>query len=155
LGQDKKRCIFEHRQFFAINSYELWDFIARPANLLLITPPFLKLEIKNDVKGLKMYENLVLVLQIRVLSFFKLSLHTRIIEIKNGEYFIDKLENSIFSYWQHTHTLVERDGGVEMIDKIEFDFGSTIFNTFLNECILRNSLKLMFKKRAAVLARFF
>ncbi len=82
----------------------LWEFLATPNNLNLLTPAELRFKILTDVPD-EMYNGLTIRYEIQVPLFGKRRWLTEIKHIREGCFFVDEQRLGPFRFWYHQHQL--------------------------------------------------
>lgn len=146
---------FHAEQNFPISLQAAWDFFSSPANLSKITPPEMGFKVLTPIINKKVYSGMEIEYLVKPLFGIPLKWRTLIDEVKEQSHFTDKQLKGPYSLWEHTHTFIEKDGGVLMIDdikyKLPFGFLGDIFHTL----IVRKRVNAIFQYRRAVLNKLF
>ena len=82
---------------------KMWDFFSRPENLMKITPEGVFKEIQTDIKGVEMYEGMIIQYTIAPLLNIPMNWVTEITHIKDKAYFIDEQRFGPYAFWHHQH----------------------------------------------------
>lgn len=80
----------------------LWNFIATPVNLNLLTPPELDFQIVSEVPE-RMYNGLTIEYRIRIPWFGTQHWLTEIKHIREGVSFVDEQRLGPYRFWYHYH----------------------------------------------------
>lgn len=86
----------------------LWEFIATPANLNLLTPPELDFTILSPVPE-RMYNGLTVLYEIRIPLFGRQRWLTEIKHIREGIAFVDEQRKGPYRFWYHYHEITALD----------------------------------------------
>lgn len=106
-------------QFIKTDVESAWDFFSSPANLKIITPPYLGFEIKGALPA-KMYPGLFINYKVSPLLGIKLNWTTEITHVDYLKFFVDEQRVGPYTIWHHEHHFVVKDGGVEMTDIVSY-----------------------------------
>ena len=87
---------------------DLWDFIATPKNLNLLTPPELDFQIVSDLPE-RMYNGLTIQYRIRIPFFGTHLWLTEIKHIREGVSFVDEQRLGPYRLWYHFHHVESLD----------------------------------------------
>lgn len=96
----------------------VWDFFATPDNLNLLTPPELHFETLS--RPGKMYAGQMIAYKVRLLPGIRVRWLTEITHVREGLYFVDEQRAGPYKIWHHEHHFAEKNGGVEMTDKVTY-----------------------------------
>lgn len=92
-----------HREIILdIPCERLWDFIATPKNLNLLTPPDLDFRIITELPE-RMYDGLTILYHIRIPFFGTQRWLTEIKHIQEGVSFVDEQRLGPYRFWYHYH----------------------------------------------------
>ena len=108
---------FLTRQRVPGNLETVFDFFSRAQNLELLTPPFLRFKVER--LPATMQRGAIVDYQLRLRG---LPVHwkTLIAEWDPPHRFVDVQLHGPYASWRHEHTLHEVDGGVEIVDSIQY-----------------------------------
>jgi ligand-binding SRPBCC domain-containing protein len=125
---------------------EVWQFFSAPSNLALITPAFMKIEMKDKNPAVDIYAGLILEYRLRPLLRVPVRWVTEIVEVVPFEMFADTQQKGPFASWLHQHYFKPVEGGTEMTDIVNYQlpFGAA-GNLF--HPIVRKQLEELFKYR--------
>lgn len=138
-----------------ISLKEAWDFFSRPENLDLLTPDEMRFEITSKVKGVEMYEGMLI--EYKVAPILNINMHwmTEITHIKEGEYFIDEQRFGPYTLWHHEHHFEATDNGVKMIDKLYYAIPFGPIGRIANWIFVNNKIEEIFHYRKQKIAELF
>ena len=110
-----------HREIILdISSEKLWNFIATPENLNLLTPPDLDFRIVSDLPE-RMYNGLTIFYLIRIPLFGTHRWLTEIKHIRDGVSFVDEQRLGPYRLWYHYHKIESLDNHkTKMIDHVTY-----------------------------------
>jgi ligand-binding SRPBCC domain-containing protein len=130
--------VFETETFLSCPPAAVFDFLARPANLLLVSPPDLNLKF---VAG---PERLALGSKITVQgSKFGIprKITNEITAFEEGVTFTDAQVEGPFKSFVHTHRVEAAPGGTRMHDRIEYEAPGGLVGMFLTNDRIRKDLE--------------
>lgn len=114
---------------------KVWDFIATPRNLKIITPEYMGFNIISKDLPEKMYQGLIIAYKVKPLLGIELTWVSEITHIHPYHYFVDEQKIGPYKFWHHTHILTPDGSGVIMKDivnyKPPFSFIGSLANTFI------------------------
>lgn len=133
----------------------VWKFFSRPGNLQTITPKEMKFIITSPFLNEEAYAGEIITYKVSPLLNIPMRWVTEITQVKKHEYFVDEQRFGPYSMWHHEHHFKSIDGGVEMIDlvnyKIPFGFIGDIANSFF----VQQKLKQVFSYRYEKITELF
>ncbi|RXI99557.1 hypothetical protein DS745_15215 [Anaerobacillus alkaliphilus] len=128
---------FSFRTYLSTKSEKTWEFFNDINNLVKITsyPKVNILKHEGTREGSKTELQLDFLL-------FKKNWELTYIEVKEGQYFIDRSSTLPFPFkrWEHRHSFQSFDEGTLMIDDVEFE-------SYLPSSLAKIILYIMFKSR--------
>ena len=134
---------------------ELWEFIATPANLNLITPPDLDFRILSALPE-RMYDGLTLLYEIRIPLFGRHRWLTEIKHIHPGESFVDEQRLGPYRFWYHYHEIGRIDAShSRMLDRVHYALPFGPFGRLVNRLQVAKMLDRIFAYRAEKLGELF
>ena len=146
---------FEQKQFIPSSIIKVWEFIASPNNLALITPDYLGFEVTSKTDDSKMYPGMIITYKVRPLFGIKLNWMTEITQVKENEYFVDEQRVGPYKLWHHQHKIQPKDGGVLMTDIVTYQPPFGFLGAISNSLIIKNKLKDIFDYRTLALEKQF
>jgi uncharacterized protein len=145
--------VFERTTFIASPAEEVFAFFSRPENLATITPPELGFTIRKLPDG-GIRRGARIEYRIRV-ARIPLTWVTKITHWEPPHRFVDEQERGPYRKWIHTHTFEERDGGVLMHDRVEYELPFGLPGRLVAGRFVRRQIEHIFDYRAArILERF-
>ena len=133
----------------------LWDFIATPRNLNLITPPDLKFKILSEVPDV-MYNGLQIRYEITIPLFGRRQWLTEISEVVPGESFVDMQIEGPYRHWRHFHHLLPTGNNAScMIDKIDYELPFGVIGDVTHSLFVKKQLNDIFNYREKALCDIF
>ena len=137
-----------------ISIKEAWKFLSDPANLKVITPPYMGFHIKSDLNS-EMYAGQIISYTVSPLLGLKLNWVTEISHVNEPLYFVDEQRFGPYSLWHHKHFLKEIDKGVEMIDIVHYKLPFSMISNQFHSILVQPKLKEIFEYRTAKLYELF
>lgn len=141
-------------QNLPISLQEAWDFFSSPKNLSKITPKHMGFIITNQPSE-TMFEGQIITYKVSPLLGIKISWMTEITTVKENEYFIDEQRFGPYSLWHHRHHFFEIDGGIKMIDEVNYKLPFGFLGSIAHRLFVRKKLKSIFEYREKVLIEMF
>ena len=146
---------YKTEQFLPIEIYKSWDFFSSPANLTIITPPELDLVILPGQDSKEIYEGMMINYTVKPLLSFRLNWKTEICKVKKPLLFIDRQLKGPYKFWEHTHTFIERPGGVMVKDEVKYKLPYGVIGIAIHSLIIRHKIENIFTYRKNVLNKLF
>jgi ligand-binding SRPBCC domain-containing protein len=141
-------------QNLPISLQEAWDFFSSPKNLSKITPKHMGFIITNQPSE-TMFEGQIITYKVSPLLGVKINWMTEITTVKDNEYFIDEQRFGPYSLWHHRHHFYEIDGGIKMIDEVNYKLPFGFLGSVAHHLFVRKKLKSIFEYREKVLIEMF
>tara|TARA_B100000683_G_C12329310_1_gene489884 strand:- start:202 stop:651 length:450 start_codon:yes stop_codon:yes gene_type:complete len=129
-----------------ISLKESWRFFSNPKNLSKLMPSHMDFQIISDAPE-EVYEGMVLNYSVRPLMGIKMYWSTEITQVKEESYFVDNQISGPYKIWHHQHHFEECEGGVKMTDILNYELPYSIFNTIINNLIVKNEIQKIFTYR--------
>ena len=144
-----KTYYLEKIQFINAPIEKIFDFFSKPENLKKITPEKLSFKILTPTP-IVMNKGTLIDYTIRL---FKIPIHWRtvITDYDPPHKFVDQQLKGPYVFWHHTHTFEEKDGGVEMIDKVSYVIPMGLLGRFMHFIWIKNDLKKIFSHREKII----
>jgi ligand-binding SRPBCC domain-containing protein len=108
---------FRASQFIAAPLDQVFRFFSDARNLEAITPPALSFEIRSAPEQVERGSTIAYALRLRG---FPIRWKTLIVQWEPPFRFVDVQLRGPYRLWNHTHEFVERGGGVEVTDRIDY-----------------------------------
>ena len=141
-------------QNLPISLQEAWDFFSSPINLSKITPKHMGFIITKQPSE-TMFEGQIITYKVSPLLGVKINWMTEITTVKDNEYFIDEQRFGPYSLWHHRHHFYEIDGGIKMIDEVNYKLPFGFLGSVAHRLFVRKKLKSIFEYREKVLIEMF
>jgi ligand-binding SRPBCC domain-containing protein len=146
---------FEQTQQIKAPLADVWSFISTPANLKLITPPYMGFDILSKNVAEKMYEGMLISYRVSPLLNIKTNWVTEITHIKEGHFFIDEQRQGPYKMWHHQHFIEPTPNGVLMRDIVSYIPPFGILGVLANKLIIKNKLEQIFEYRKIALEKIY
>jgi ligand-binding SRPBCC domain-containing protein len=137
-----------------ISISEAWIFFSSPKNLSKITPEQMGFIITNEPVD-NMFQGQIITYKVSPLLGIKINWMTEITTVKQNEYFIDEQRFGPYSLWHHRHHFYEIDGGVKMIDEVNYKLPFGFIGRIAHGLFIKKKLKSIFDYREKVLLEMF
>jgi ligand-binding SRPBCC domain-containing protein len=142
-------------QFLPSGIREAWDFFATPKNLHVLTPARMNIRMLSNSGGEKMTQGQIIKYKVRIFPMITVGWTTEILEVHEPFYFIDTQPSGPYSMWHHKHTFKEVEGGVEMMDEVNYSVPLGILGRLANSLFVNREVNRIFDYRFKVLSNFF
>jgi len=145
---------FKKSQLLPITINEAWDFLSDPNNLKKITPDYMGFNIleKEDTK---MYAGQIIQYIVTPILGIPTKWVTEITHVKDKSYFVDEQRFGPYSLWHHKHFIKEVDGGIEMLDIIDYKIPLGFIGRLANPILIKPKLNEIFNYRKKKLVELF
>lgn len=139
----------------AVSKEKLWEFIATPANLNLLTPPQLDFRIVSTLPA-TMYNGLLIDYRIRIPRFGTQRWLTEIKHIHDGVSFVDEQRIGPYRLWYHHHHLEALAAKqTRMIDTVTYALPYGALGELVHNLLVKKMLKEIFDYREKRLPEIF
>jgi ligand-binding SRPBCC domain-containing protein len=131
----------------------VFEFFSKPENLEMITPESLSFNILTPTP-IKMGKGSLVDYTIRL---FGIPIHWRtlISDYEPPFRFVDQQIKGPYTFWHHTHTFQQVDGGVEILDKVKYSLPMGWLGTLVHSIWVRKDLEKIFEHRKTVIQDYF
>jgi len=136
----------ERIQRIPISLEEAWSFFQNPGNLSKITPSEMGFHILSEVPE-KMYPGLFINYKVSPLFGIKMNWTTEITYVDAPNYFVDEQRVGPYAIWHHEHHFKEIEGGVEMLDRVNYKVPLGILGKLAHPLIVKPKLEEIFDFR--------
>lgn len=133
-------------QYLPISMEEAWDFLSDPNNLKKITPESMDFQIISGADQ-PMFPGQIIQYTVNPLPFYKTKWVTEITHVQHLSYFVDEQRFGPYKLWHHKHFIKPVEGGVEMIDVIDYLPTFGILGRLANKILVQKELKKIFLYR--------
>ncbi len=142
-------------QFLPISISKAWDFFSSPKNLSKITPPEMDFKILTQLEDKEIYEGMLIDYTVKPMLGIPMYWQTKIINVTPLEVFADTQLKGPYKLWHHTHTFVEKDGGVLMKDVVQYELPLGPLGDWVHSLFVRKKIDSIFAYRKQVLKKLF
>jgi ligand-binding SRPBCC domain-containing protein len=142
-------------QFLPISITTAWEFFSSPANLPKITPQHMGFKILYMSGGPKMYPGQVIRYVVYGLPGIPMDWMTEITHVQEPHYFVDEQRFGPYALWHHQHHFKEVEGGVEMIDEVNYAIPLGLLGRLANRLFVAREVNRIFDHRYKVLESYF
>ena len=136
----------ERTQRLPISIEEAWKFFQSPENLAVISPDSLGFNILSETPD-EMYPCLFIHYKVSPLFGIKMHWTTEITHVEAPTYFVDDQRVGPYSIWHHEHHFKAIEGGVEMLDRVNYKVPFGILGKIAHPIIVRPKLEEIFNYR--------
>ena len=136
----------ERIQRLPISVEEAWKFFQSPENLTAITPDYMGFNILSETPA-KMYPGLFIHYKVSPLLGIKMRWTTEITHVEAPSYFVDEQRVGPYSIWHHEHHFKAIEGGVEMLDRVNYKVPFGLLGKIFHPIIVRPKLEQIFDYR--------
>ena len=143
------------KQNVPISIEKAWDFFSSPKNLAKITPEHMGFIITSTYNDEKMYPGMLITYKVSPLLGIPLDWCTEITHVEQHKYFVDEQRFGPYAMWHHQHHFKEIDGGVEMIDIVNYAIPFGFIGRIANSILVESEVKKIFDYRTIKIDEFF
>jgi len=140
----------QSRQVLALDRDEAWNFFSQPANLKIITPPWLAMTVRSDVPE-KMYPGLIVIYTITPFPGVNMRWVTEITHVEEKVSFVDEQRFGPYQFWHHLHSFSPLDDGILMEDIVHFALPLGPLGRIVGDIDVAKRVKSIFDFRSSVL----
>jgi len=144
----------EHTQRIPISLEEAWQFFQNPSNLSKITPSEMGFQILSEVPD-QMYSGLFIHYKVTPLLGIRMNWTTEITHVKKHYYFVDEQRVGPYRIWHHEHHFKEINGGVEMLDRVNYQLPLGVIGKMVHPFIVEKKLNEIFNHRIKQVEEIF
>ena len=134
---------------------DAWSYFSSPKNLQEITPDDLKFKILTDISEDKMYSGQIINYIVTPLLNIPMRWTTEIKHVEEGVYFVDEQRFGPYALWHHKHFFKAVDGGVEIMDIVDYALPLGPLGRFAHWLFVRRQLESIFSYRFQKLEQTF
>ena len=143
---------FEAHVELACTPAEAFEFLARPTNIRLISPPQIMLVFDSAPERLS--HGARMDFRVQAYGVVRLASH-EIIAWDEPLHFVERQVTGPLGAWEHEHIFEVSPGGVKVIDRIKFSPPGGMIGLLVNERKIRESLEEGFEHRHMLLEKRF
>lgn len=142
------------QQLFTSPLEKIWDFISKPSNLGVITPPEMNFRIISDT-GEDMFNGQIIEYRVNLPLLGDTKWVTEIKHVIPHRQFVDEQRIGPYKFWHHFHGLEKHGEGINMIDRVHYlpPFGP--IGSLINRLFINKRLENIFDYRQQVLESKF
>lgn len=145
---------FETEQTIPATLERVWDFFSSPANLKVITPPYMGFDILTPVPD-RMEPGTIIAYTVRPLWGIPMLWVTEITHVEPLRFFVDEQRFGPYRFWHHRHTFSPVDGGVRMTDLVYYALPVPVMDRIINRLIVRPRIEEIFAFRRRKIVELF
>lgn len=134
---------------------QVWDFFSNPANLQLITPPYMGFRVISRQQGPRIYAGQIIEYRIKPLLGIPVYWMTEIAHVQEPTLFVDQQRIGPYSLWHHQHHFRAIEGGVEMTDMVHYKLPWGILGRIAHALLVRKKLEAIFEYRYRKIEELF
>ena len=152
-GQGVSPHVLERRQVVPGQLADVFAYFESPRNLEAITPPWLRFEVVHTTD-----ESMRLGTEIEFrLTWQRVPMkwRSRISEYEPGASFADEMIRGPYRRWYHRHLFRPTEGGIEMVDVVEYELPLGPFGRLTHTLLVRAQLEAIFDYRYASISAHF
>lgn len=142
--------ILEREQVLPRPRAEVFAFFARPENLEVLTPPFLRFRILTP-NPVPMAEGTLIDYQIRLFGI-PMRWRTLIEAVEPQVRFVDVQVRGPYALWRHTHTFEECGEGTRIVDRVQYTLPLGAVGRLAHALWVRRTLERIFDYRREAVA---
>lgn len=142
------------RQFLPVAVDEAWAFFADPANLPVITPPWLNLKPTSEVPP-AMHAGLIVTYDVTPAPGIRVHWVTEITNVVDGVLFVDEQRSGPYRFWHHQHHFRVARDGTEIYDIVHYALPFGLAGDILGRRSVRRRVEAIFRYRRQALERRF
>lgn len=142
-------------QRMPVSLAQAWDFFSSPANLQIITPPYMGFRTISKYHGDKMYPGQIIEYRVKPLLGIPLYWMTEITHVVDQRFFVDEQRKGPYHLWHHQHHFVEIPGGVEMTDIVHYQLPLGWLGNMAQALFVKKQLRTIFDYRYSKVEEIF
>lgn len=142
-------------QRMPVSLTQAWDFFSSPANLQIITPPYMGFTIISQHHGDKMYPGQIIEYKVTPVLGIPLYWMTEITHVQEERFFVDEQRFGPYSLWHHQHHFKAIEGGVEMTDIVHYKLPLWWLGNLANALFVKKQLAGIFEYRKKKVEEMF
>jgi ligand-binding SRPBCC domain-containing protein len=145
----------EFKTFLPLDIDKAWDFFSSPRNLAKITPKHMGFIITSNFNDEKMYPGMLITYKVSPLFGIQMDWCTEITHVIDKKYFVDEQRFGPYSMWHHQHHFKAIEGGIEMIDIVNYAVPMGILGRLMNSVMISKEIDKIFTYREKKVAQLF
>ncbi|WP_196890730.1 SRPBCC family protein [Aureivirga marina] len=131
-----------------------WKYFSSPKNLEGMTPDSLKFKIVYGADT-EMFSGQIIKYKVSPFLGIKMNWVTEITHVEDKYYFVDEQRFGPYKFWHHKHFFKEIEGGVEVIDIVDYDLPMGILGKAAHGIFVKKQLEDIFEFRVKKLEELF
>lgn len=144
-----------HELFINADLDQVWDFFSDARNLSQLTPEKMNMKVISKLSKFHLYEGMKIAYYVSPLFKLPLRWDTTITKVEEKKMFIDIQTKGPFKSWVHLHRFKNMDGGVLIIDDVDYELPFGKFGEMFHKPLVQNNLKELFAYRQIVCQSIF
>ena len=140
---------FKQEQFVKSDMETVFEFFSRPENLEKITPHAMSFNIMTP-RPIEMKEGSIIDYTVKIFGI-PTRWRTIITSYKRNESFVDEQLKGPYSYWHHKHSFESVEGGINIIDEINYVLPLEAFRSIVHALFILPQLKKIFTFRFQII----
>lgn len=144
-----------YKQNIPISIEKAWDFFSSPNNLSKITPEKMNFIVTSKYNSEKMYPGMLITYKVSPLFGIQLDWCTEITHVEEGKYFVDEQRFGPYALWHHQHHFKAIDGGIEMIDIVNYAIPYGFIGRIANSILVASEVRKIFEYRVQKVEELF
>jgi ligand-binding SRPBCC domain-containing protein len=145
----------EFKTFLPLDIDKAWDFFSSPRNLAKITPKHMGFIITSNFNDEKMYPGMLITYKVSPLFGIQMDWCTEITHVIDKKYFVDEQRFGPYSMWHHQHHFKAIEGGIEMIDIVNYAVPMGILGRLMNSVMISKEIDKIFTYREKKVTQLF
>lgn len=142
------------RQTLPTDLQTAWRFFSNPANLRLITPPWLDFRVTSNLPE-TIHAGLIITYRIRPIAGIAVPWVSEITHVEAPHFFVDEQRHGPYRFWHHQHRLQKVADGIEKTDTVHYRLPGSVIGIGLHAIMIRRKLDEIFHFRYHALKRIF
>jgi ligand-binding SRPBCC domain-containing protein len=132
-----------------------WYFFSTPKNLERITPKDTSFTIISELGDEKAFAGQVINYKIEPFKWMSVRWTAEISQCVDKKYFVDEQRIGSYAFWHHKHFFTEVEGGVKMLDIMDYGMPFGFLGRIAHWLFVREKLVAIFTHRHQVLEKLF
>lgn len=146
---------FTQQQKIPASVETVWQFIATPANLQKITPPYMGFKVTSNSGSTHMYAGMIISYIVKPLLGIPLTWVTEISQVQPLSHFVDEQRLGPYTFWHHQHKIEPIPGGVLMTDIVSYIPPLGPIGALANKLFIKKQLQQIFEYRTRAIEKQF
>jgi ligand-binding SRPBCC domain-containing protein len=144
---------FKAEQLLPVDLQRVWAFFASPDNLGLITPPEMDFKTITRHEGQEIHTGMCIDYKVKPLFGIAMHWQTEIMNVQKPFSFTDIQLKGPYHTWEHTHTFIEKENGVLMLDEVKYQLPFGPLGVVVHSLLVRKKIEALFRYRKAAIER--